>query len=57
MHITRSSPPRARDWKKAFCKGLRDYLRKNAGETVTSINLENPMAAASDQDLRATFKK
>ncbi|EJU10106.1 hypothetical protein LH128_25608 [Sphingomonas sp. LH128] len=36
---------------------MRDYLRKNAGETVTSINLENPMAAASDQDLRATFKK
>ncbi|MBT0668643.1 M1 family peptidase [Novosphingobium profundi] len=41
----------------AFWKGLRDYVRKNAGGTVTSIDLENAMEAASGRDLHASFKE
>jgi aminopeptidase N len=42
---------------RAFWKGLRDYTRKNAGGTVTSIDLEDAMEAASGRDLHATFKE
>lgn len=42
---------------RAFWKGLRHYTRKNAGGTVTSIDLESAMEAASDRELRATFKE
>lgn len=39
----------------AFWSGLRRYTRKHAGGTVTSIELQRAMEAASGRDLRAIF--
>jgi aminopeptidase N len=38
-----------------FWRGLRDYTRKHAGGTVTSINLQRAMEAASGQNLQSLF--
>ena len=39
----------------AFWKGLRDYTRAHAGRTVTSIDLERAMEAASSKNLHNIF--
>jgi hypothetical protein len=39
----------------AFWAGLRRYTRAHAGKTVTSLDLEKAMEAASGRDLRPVF--
>jgi aminopeptidase N len=39
----------------AFWAGLRRYTRRHAGGTVTSIDLQRAMEAASGRDLQAVF--
>lgn len=41
----------------AFWAGLRRYTRAHAGGTVTSLDLERAMEAASDRDLRPLFSE
>lgn len=40
---------------KAFWAGLRRYTRAHAGKTVTSVDLQRAMEAASGRDLRSLF--